>query len=110
MIYTIRGQKVMLDSDLAKLYGVETKRLNQAVKRNIDRFPEDFLIVPNSKELASLRSQFVTLGDSNSYNYVFKHTPYLFTEYGVAMLSSVLRSKKKAQVNYLKWFLKNLIT
>ena len=61
MIYQIRGQRVMLDSDLAKLYGVETKVLNQAVKRNLERFPQDFMIVPDSSELASLRSQFVTL-------------------------------------------------
>lgn len=99
MIYIIRDQKVMLDSDLANLYEIETKILNQAVKRNIERFPEDFLIQPSSSELASLRSQIVTLGSSNSRNYDFKYTPLLFTENGVAMLSSVLRSKRAIQVN-----------
>ena len=86
MIYTIRGQRVMLDSDLANLYGVEVKVLNQAVKRNLERFPEDFLIIPNSSELASLRSQIATLADSSHQNYRFKFTPFLFTENGVAML------------------------
>lgn len=99
MIYTVRGIKVMLDSDLAKLYGVETKRLLEQVKRNIERFPDDFLVIPNSSELADLRSQFATLEDLSAGNYVFKHTPYLFTENGVAMLSSVLRSKEAIQVN-----------
>jgi hypothetical protein len=99
MIYTIRGQKVMLDSDLANLYGVETKRLIEQVKRNFERFPEDFLIIPNSSELASLRSQIATLKDPSHQNYRFKFTPFLFTENGVAMLSSVLRSKEAIQVN-----------
>ncbi|WPU63636.1 ORF6N domain-containing protein [Peredibacter starrii] len=98
MIYTIRGQRVMMDSDLAKLYGVETKALNQAVKRNRERFPEDFLIEPNSSELASLRSQIVTLEGSSHENH-FRHSPFLFTENGVAMLSSVLHSKEAIQVN-----------
>ncbi|MGZ3807569.1 MAG: ORF6N domain-containing protein [Bacteriovorax sp.] len=99
MIYTIRGLRVMLDSDLAKLYGVETKRLKEQVKRNIDRFPQDFLIEPNLSDLADLRSQIATLGQLSSENYVFKHAPYLFTENGVAMLSSVLQSKDAIQVN-----------
>jgi hypothetical protein len=99
MIYQIRGQRVMLDSDLAKLYGVETKVLNQAVKRNLERFPQDFMIVPDSSELASLRSQFVTLGPVTNQNYVFRYAPYLFTENGVAMLSSVLNSKEAIQIN-----------
>ena len=99
MIYTIRGMKVMLDSDLAKLCGINTKVLNQAVKRNLDRFPDDFLIIPNLNELANLRSQIVTLGDLTYQNHVFTHPPYLFTENGVAMLSSVLRSKEAIQVN-----------
>ena len=99
MIFNIRGQKVMLDSDLSKLYGVETKVLNQAVKRNADRFPEDFMFVPNSSELATLRSQIVTLDTLNSRNYTFKYSPKLFTENGVAMLSSVISSKKAIQVN-----------
>ncbi|MBP9681294.1 MAG: ORF6N domain-containing protein [Bacteriovorax sp.] len=99
MIYTIRGHRVMLDSDLAKLYGIETKRLKEQVKRNLDRFPQDFLIEPNSSELASLRSQIATLESSSSQNNTFKHAPFLFTENGVAMLSSVLQSKQAIQVN-----------
>lgn len=99
MIYTIRGQRVMLDSDLAKLYGVETKRLKEQVKRNMDRFPHDFLIEPIQSELADLRSQIATLDLSSIENYRFKHIPYLFTENGVAMLSSVLQSKDAIQVN-----------
>lgn len=99
MIYTIQGQRVMLDSDLAKLYGVETKRLKEQVKRNIDRFPNDFLIEPNLSDLADLRSQIATLDQLSTENYIFKHVPYLFTENGVAMLSSVLQSKQAIQVN-----------
>ncbi len=99
MIYTIRGQRVMLDSDLAKLYGVETKVLNQAVKRNEERFPHDFLIKPDSSELADLRSQIVTLGGISAENSVLRHPPLLFTENGVAMLSSVLKSRQALQVN-----------
>ena len=94
MIYSIRGHRVMLDSDLAKLYGVETKRLKEQVKRNISRFPKDFLIEPNLSELATLRSQIATLGKSSAEHYAFKHAPFLFTENGVAMLSSVLQSKQ----------------
>jgi hypothetical protein len=99
MIYTVRGHKVMLDSDLAKLYGIETKRLKEQVKRNLDRFPEDFLIEPSLSELATLRSQIATLGHLTPENYNFKYTPYLFTENGVAMLSSILQSKQAIQVN-----------
>ena len=99
MIYTIRGQRVMLDVDLAKLYGVETKRLKEQVKRNIDRFPDDFLIEPNFSELAELRSQIATLSQLSNENYIFKHAPYLFSENGVAMLSTVLQSKEAIQVN-----------
>lgn len=99
MIYTIRRQRVMLDSDLAKLYGVETKVLNQAVKRNRERFPEDFLIEPDFSELASLRSQIVTLHSTTHEKHAFRHTPFLFTENGVAMLSSVLQSKEAIQMN-----------
>ena len=97
MIFIIRGQKVMRDKDLAKLYGVETRVLNQAVRRNINRFPEDFMIQPDSKELAELRSQFVILEDLTVGNP--KHPPLLFTENVVAMLSSVLNSEKAIQVN-----------
>lgn len=98
-IYTVRNQRVMLDSDLANLYGVETKALNQAVRRNRSRFPEDFLIEPDSSDLSSLRSQIVTLGKINAGNVVFRHPPYLFTENGVAMLSTVLKSERAIQVN-----------
>ena len=99
MIYTIRGQRVMLDSDLARLYGVDTKRLKEQVKRNLERFPEDFMIKPNSNELAALRSQFATLANLTADNQVFRYAPYLFTENGVAMLSSVLKSSQAIQVN-----------
>ncbi len=99
MIFTIRNLRVMLDSDLAKLYGVETKALNQAVKRNLSRFPDDFLVKPNFSELAELRSQIVTLGQITTGNQIFKFTPYLFTENGVAMLSTVLSSERAIQVN-----------
>lgn len=93
-IYEIRGLKVMLDSDLASLYEVETKVLNQAVKRNIDRFPHDFMFQLTNEELEVLRSQFVTTKFSKT-----RTTPYAFTEHGVAMLSSVLKSKIAIQIN-----------
>lgn len=86
-IYLIRGQKVMLDRDLAELYGVEKKVLNQAVKRNSERFPKDFMFQLNKDEFENLKSQFVT----SSWGGVRK-LPYAFTEQGVAMLSSVLNS------------------
>ena len=93
-IHIVNGQKVMLDFDLAELYEVQTKILNQSVKRNIDRFPGDFMIQISLKEYPNLRSQFVTS------NYGSKHNVYYaFTEQGVAMLSSVLNSKKAIQVN-----------
>jgi hypothetical protein len=98
-IFIIRGEKVMLDSHLADLYGIETKVLNQSVKRNIERFPSDFLIVPNSNELEELRSQIVTAISINDWNHMRRSTPMLFTENGIAMLSSVLRSPKAIQVN-----------
>jgi len=93
-IYLIRGQKVMLDLDLALLYGVKTKVLNQAVKRNIDRFPIDFMFQLNKSEFANLRSQIVT----SSWGGLRKR-PFAFTEHGVLMLSSVLNSKRAIQVN-----------
>lgn len=99
MIFIIRGQKVMLDSGLAKLYGVETKVLNQAVKRNLERFPIDFMFRPDSGELEDLRSQFVTANLSTHWNYKRRSTPMLFTENGVAMLSGLLNSKRAIQVN-----------
>ncbi len=96
-IYVIRGHKVMLDSDLAKLYGVSVKVLNQGVKRNINRFPEDFMFQLTKEEYDSLRSQIVTLKKGRGKHR--KYLPYVFTEQGVAMLSSVLRSERAIQVN-----------
>jgi len=93
-IFLIRGQKVMLDKDLAELYGVKTKVLIQAVKRNIDRFPDDFMFQLNKEESQLLRSQIVTSNRGGR-----RYLPYVFTEYGVSMLSSVLKSKKAIQVN-----------
>ena len=86
-IYEIRGQKVMLDRDLAEMYDVQTKVLNQAVKRNIERFPEDFMFQLTNEETQNWRSQFVT---SNSIKMGLRRNPYAFTELGVAMLSSIL--------------------
>jgi hypothetical protein len=93
-IYLIRGQKVMLDRDLADLYGVETRILNQAVKRNIERFPEDFMFQLNEEEFENLKSQIVM----SSWGGVRK-LPFAFTEQGVAMLSSVLNSSTAVQMN-----------
>ena len=94
-IYEVRGQKVMLDRDLAELYQVPTRVLNQAVKRNIERFPEDFMFQLTKEEC--LRSQFVILEVARGKH--LKYMPYAFTEMGVAMLSSVLRSTIAIQVN-----------
>jgi len=94
-IYVFRGEKVMLDRDLAALYGVETKVLKQAVNRNRERFPDDFLYVLTREELAILRSQIVT---SSSWGGL-RHLPMAFTEQGVAMLSSVLNSPRAIEVN-----------
>ena len=94
-IYLIRGQKVMLDRDLAILYGVQTKRLNEAVKRNKKRFPTDFAFLLTWSETIGLRSQFATLKDKDHA----KYRSYAFTEQGVAMLSSVLNSDRAIQVN-----------
>jgi len=93
-ILQIREQKVMLDRDLAELYGISTKQLNQAVSRNLDRFPSDFMFVLASDEVESLRSQFVTSNRGG-----LRYLPRAFTEEGVAMLSSVLRSPRAVQVN-----------
>ncbi len=95
-IVLIRGQKVMLAADLAALYDVEVKVLNQAVRRNIDRFPQDFMFQLTAREFDDLRSQSVT---SSSGWGGRRYPPYAFTEQGVAMLSSVLRSKRAVQVN-----------
>jgi len=117
-IYTLRGQRVMLDFDLAALYGVQTKVLNQAVKRNIERFPEDFMFQLFVQEWQSLRSQnltldvnrsqFMTGSDDLMWSQIVTtskkyrrdtYIPYVFTEQGVAMLSSVLRNEKAIHVN-----------
>ena len=95
-IYEIRGQKVMLDYDLANMYGVETRVLNQAVKRNINRFPFDFMFQLTSEEWASMSSQIVTTSPNRRPKVAL---PYAFTEHGVVMLSSVLRSETAIQVN-----------
>ncbi len=89
-ILLIRGEKVMLDSDLVDMYGVETKVLNQAVKRNIDRFPDDFMFQLSAEELEDWRPQIVTSNPEAKMG--LRRRPYAFTEQGVAMLSSVLRS------------------
>ncbi|MBC7427131.1 MAG: ORF6N domain-containing protein, partial [Bacteriovorax sp.] len=96
MIYIIRGNKVMLDSDLAKLYGIETKSLKRAVKRNINRFPADFMFEMNKEELENWRCQF---GTSNKEKMGLRIPPFVFTELGVAMLSSVLNSNEAIEVN-----------
>ncbi|TAD84295.1 MAG: ORF6N domain-containing protein [Bacteroidetes bacterium] len=95
-IYTIRGQRVMLDRDLANMYDVETKRLKEQVNRNLGRFPDDFMFQLTADELANWRSQFAT---SNADLMGLRHAPFAFTEQGVAMLSSVLRSERAIQVN-----------
>ena len=95
-IYDIRGQKVMIDRDLAEMYGVETRALNQAVKRNIDRFPMDFMFQLTDEETEIWKSQIVM---SNSIKMGVRRNPYVFTELGVAMLSSVLNSKTAIQIN-----------
>ena len=96
-IYDIRGQKVMLDSDLAELYEVEVKYLKRQVNRNIERFPKDFMFELTHEEYNSLRCQIGTLKSGRGQH--AKYLPYVFTEEGVAMLSGVLRSKTAIQVN-----------
>ena len=110
LIHVIRGKQVMLDRDLARLYGVETKRLNEQVKRNIERFPEDFMFQLTREEAESSRSQFATLNEDgelsrsqfatlNGRGHNIKHLPYAFTENGVAMLSTILRSQQAININ-----------
>lgn len=94
LIYQVRGYQVMLDSDLARLYGVDTRRLNEQVKRNLERFPEDFMFQLSKEEVQNLMSQFATSSWGGT-----RKQPYAFTENGVAMLSSVLRSKTAIEVN-----------
>ena len=96
MIRVIRGQQVMLDRDLAQLYGVETRRINEQVKRNIERFPDDFMFQLNKEEFEDWRSHFAT---SNSVIMGARRLPYAFTEQGIAMLSSVLKSQTAVDVN-----------
>ncbi|UCD35973.1 MAG: ORF6N domain-containing protein [Nitrospiraceae bacterium] len=95
-IYVIRRHKVMLDSDLSELYGVETKVLNRAVRRNLDRFPGDFMFQLTKNEYDNLRFQFGTSRWGGR-----RYAPYVFTEQGVSMLSSILNSKQAIQVNIL---------
>ena len=97
-IRVIRGQRVMLDSDLAALYHVQTSRLNQAVKRNASRFPEDFMFQVTEKELECLMSQIVISKNGRGGRRKF---PYAFAEHGIVMLSSVLNSKRAVQVNIM---------
>ena len=96
-ILTIRGHRVLLDADLAEMYGVPTKRLNEAVRRNLTRFPDDFMFQLTAEEVDSLRSQFATLKTGRGQHR--KYFPYAFTEQGVAMLSTVLSSERAIQVN-----------
>ncbi len=111
LVFLVRGEKVLLDTDLASLYGVEARALNQAVARNRDRFPEDFMFQLSAEEWAALRSQTVMSSEENGAPALRSQTvisngrggrryaPYAFTEQGVAMLSSVLRSQRAVQVN-----------
>jgi hypothetical protein len=94
-IYVIRGQKVMLDKDLAELYGVETKRLKEQVRRNIERFPDDFMFELTAEEYLNLKEQLAHLGRGEHS----KYPPFAFTEHGVLMLSSVLNSERAIKVN-----------
>jgi len=96
-IYLLRGQKVMLDRDLSELYGVETKRLKEAVRRNITRFPEDFMFEMNSDELDNWRTQFATSNLNDKMG--LRYAPFCFTEQGVTMLSCVLNSQRAIAVN-----------
>lgn len=106
LIYMIRNQQIMVDSDLAMMYQVETKRLNEAVKRNIARFPEEFRFQLTEEEAESLRSQFATLEENAGRGKHSKYLPYVFTEQGISMLSAVLRSDAAIQVsiNIMKSF------
>jgi hypothetical protein len=109
LVHSIRGERVLLDADLALLYGVHTKVLNQAVKRNHDRFPMDFMFRLSSQEWAALRSQIVTSNNSkqamrsqsvtSNARGGIRYLPYAFTEQGIAMLSSILRSARAVEVN-----------
>ncbi|RZV39167.1 MAG: ORF6N domain-containing protein [Candidatus Acidulodesulfobacterium acidiphilum] len=95
-IYLIRNQRVMLDSDIAELYGVTTKRFNEQVKRNIERFPEDFMFKLTDEEYKILRSQFAT---SNIIHGGRRYTPYVFTEHGAIMAATILNSSKAVEMS-----------
>lgn len=97
-IYTLRDQKVILDFDIALLYNVETKRLKEAVRRNLSRFPPDFMFEINPEEHASLRSQFATLENKGKGKHS-KYAPFAFTEQGIAMLSGLLTSPRAIEMN-----------
>lgn len=107
LIYTVRGKQVMLDSDVARLYHYKTKSLNLAVKRNIDRFPEEFCFQLTEKEFESLRFQIETLKIQNGRGQHRKYLPYVFTEQGIAMLAGILRSDiaVKVSINIIKAFI-----
>jgi len=96
-IYLLRGRKIMLDRDLAELYGVETKALKQAVRRNTDRFPEDFMFEMNKQEFENWRSQIVTSNEGDKKG--LRYAPFCFTEQGVTMLSCILNSKRAITIN-----------
>ena len=96
-IFFVRGHKVLLDRDLSQLYGIETKHLKRQVRRNIERFPEDFMFQLSKKKFENWRCQFVTSDSSEKMG--LRYRPYAFTDYGILMLSSVLKSKKAIQVN-----------
>ena len=98
LIYTVRGKQVMLDSDVAMLYHYETKKINQAVKRNIERFPENFCFQLTEKEMQLLRSQIVTLNKKGRGQHK-KYLPYVFTEQGIAMLSALLKNEIAVQIS-----------
>jgi hypothetical protein len=102
-IYTLRGVQVMIDRDLATLYGVETRRLNEQVKRNIERFPEEFMFQMTKEELENWKSQFAT---SNKETMGLRKLPFVFTEQGVSMLSTVLKSETavKTSIQIIKSF------
>ncbi len=108
LIYTIRGKQVMLDSDVAMLYHYETKNINKAVKRNLDRFPEDFCFQLTENEFQNLRFQFGTLNKKvNNGDVTRKYLPYVFTEQGIAMLAGVLKNDiaVKVSINIIKTFI-----
>ena len=107
LIYTIRGKQVMLDSDVAMLYNTETRKINQTVKRNVERFPEDFCFKLNVNEMEEMRSQFVIASKKIDKYRNIRYQPYVFTEQGIAMLSALLKSEIaiKVSVNIMKAFI-----